>query len=140
MILLKKLEYMLEDMEMLIRFKSATVYDILRTLNAKESFSELAFIKYAAEGDETIPFCRMWEKSVRLYNEPALKAEDQNLILSIGHELGKSDINGQINALQLKKNELKDLISIAETEYRKKGSLYRSVGVLTGAFITILLI
>ena len=62
------------------------------------------------------------------------------ILADIGKNLGTSDIEGQISTLNLQRNELKILISSAETEYEKKSKLYRSLGVLVGAFISVMLI
>ena len=138
---LKAVDYMLEEMELLIRFRAANVYEIIDSLHNDPQLEKLDFIKYAAEhSDENIPFDRLWEKSIAEYNKSSLKAEDTALIESIGKDIGKSDLEGQISIIKLKKNELSALIKSSEKEYTGKAGMYRSIGILGGAFISILLV
>lgn len=138
---LKAVEYMLEEMELLIRFRSADVYEIMDSLQKSPQLENLAFIKYAAEhSSENMPFDRLWEKSIAEYNESFLKKEDTALIESIGKDIGKSDLEGQISIIELKKNELSALIRSSEEEYTGKAGMYRSIGILGGALVSILLV
>lgn len=139
--ILKSVEYMLEEMELLIRFRAANVYEIMDSLQNSPQLDNLDFIKYAAEhSSENMPFDHLWEKSIAEYNESCLKAEDTALIESIGKDIGKSDLEGQISIIKLKKNELSALISCSEKEYTGKAGMYRSIGILGGALVSILLV
>lgn len=138
---LKAMEYMLEEIELLIRFRSADVYEIIDSLQRSPQLKNLKFIKYAVEhlGDN-VPFDCLWEKAIDEYNENFLKAEDIELLKSIGKEIGKSDLEGQISIIELKKNELSALIRRSEEEYTGKAGMYRSIGILGGALVSILLV
>ena len=66
--------------------------------------------------------------------------EDKKLISSIGQQLGKCELDGQLSAIALLKTETENLISEADKIYNEKGKMYRYLGVLTGAFISIIVI
>ena len=65
---------------------------------------------------------------------------DAELLNDVGARLGTSNTESQINTLELQRAELMSAISAAEADYNKKAKLYRSIGVLAGAFISIMLI
>ena len=49
-------------------------------------------------------------------------------------------MDGQLSMLSLQRAELETLILEVEAEVGKKSKLYRSLGVLSGAFISVMLI
>lgn len=138
--LLKKLEYMLEKMEILIRCRSATVYEMIRELSRDKRLEELEFLKYIDVGGENITFHEMWERGVNDFRSACLKSEDIDLLINIGAELGTSDTQGQLESLAMSRASLSLMIKESQEEYAKKASLYRSMGVLAGALVAVLLI
>lgn len=135
--LLKKLELMLEKTELLIRCRSATVYEIAGELCRDKRLEGLDFLQYI-NGDGT--FHEVWEQSVRKHCPDCLKGEDIDLLINVGAELGASDIQGQLESLAMSRSELARITAEVRGEYAKKASLYRSMGVLAGAFAAVLLI
>ena len=69
-----------------------------------------------------------------------MKKSDTELICDIGKKLGTSDLDGQMSVIKLWQAEVTSAISSAESEYASKAKLYRTMGVLIGAFISIMLI
>lgn len=139
LIMLKKLNYMLEEILLLLRYKSATVYEIAETLAGNERFSEFDFLKNI-DRDCDISFQQSWCKAVYGSNLCGMKKSDIELIADIGKKLGTSDLDGQVSTVMLQRSEIEAAISAAEEEYAKKAKLYRSLGALTGAFVAIMLI
>lgn len=139
MIMLKKLNYMLEEILLLLRYKSATVYEIAETLAGDERFSEFEFLRNIKR-DGDISFQQNWCNAVYGSSPCGLKKSDIELIADIGKKLGTSDLDGQISTVMLQRSELESAIVSAEGEYIKKAKLYRSLGALTGAFVAIMLI
>ena len=60
--------------------------------------------------------------------------------MDIGRNLGTSELEGQLGAVRSRQAELESIISAAEDEYRRKARLYRSLGVLAGVFIALILV
>lgn len=139
LILLKKLNYMLEEILLLLRYKSETVYEIAETLAGDERFSEFDFLRNI-DRDCDISFQQSWCDAVYGSSLCGLKKSDIELIADIGKKLGTSDLDGQVSTVMLQRSELEAAISSAEEEYVKKAKLYRSLGALTGAFVAIMLI
>ena len=138
---LKTVNTMIEEISILIRYKASTVFEIMDTLCKDKRFTELNFISSVRDNcTDNIVFSDNWENAVKEFHSQNIKPQDYNLINTIGQNLGSSDIDGQLSTLALEKEELKALIEEAENDYRNKSKLYRSLGVLTGAFITVLLV
>lgn len=138
-IFLKKINCMLEEIFILLKYRSATVYEITETLSRDERFSGLDFlgdIKFSAEKS----FCRSWCEAVEEHRYYCLKNSDRELLMDIGRNLGTSELEGQLGAVRSRQAELESIISAAEDEYRRKARLYRSLGVLAGVFIALILV
>lgn len=136
---LKKINYMIDEIIMMIRFRSPTVYEIAESLAKSERFSGFVFLNsVSSAGDE--PFQQSWCRAVSEDIPHGLTAGDAELLSDIGRKLGTSDSESQINTLRLQQAELLSAISAAETDCIKKAKLYRSMGALAGAFISIMLI
>ncbi|MBP1560490.1 MAG: stage III sporulation protein AB [Oscillospiraceae bacterium] len=138
-IMLKKLNYMLEEIMTLLRFSSATVYEIRDALCLDPRFSDLDFLQ-SISSENGVSFQENWCSAVKSCPLAGLKQGDTALLADIGRKLGTSDLDGQTGTLKLQQAELSSLISAAETEHAKKAKLYRSLGVLSGAFISIMLV
>lgn len=139
MIMLKKLNYMLEEILLLLRYKSATVYEIAETLAGDERFSEFEFLG-KIRPESGISFQQCWCGAVYGSELYGMKKSDIELIADIGKNLGTSDLDGQISAVMLRRSELEAAVASAEEEYSKKAKLYCSLGMLSGAFVSIMLI
>lgn len=138
---LKEIEYMLEELRLMIEFESAEVSEIINRLIKNKRLSELGFLKKISEENHIgLDFGKLWESSVECQQYGFLDAEEMEFIKDIGRKLGKSDISGQLNSIRYEKIELEKMIRSAEEDKRRKSKLYRSLGVLCGAFIVILFI
>lgn len=130
---------MLEELSVQIRFKASTVYELLDAL--ANSVGELEFLslaqKRASCGES---FFAAWEKGLADWRNSDIKEEDRALLLSIGEKLGDSDVDGQLSTIELHKQHLNTLLLSATEERKKKGKLYRSLGVLAGVFVAIMLL
>ena len=62
------------------------------------------------------------------------------IIKNLGRLLGKTDIEGQLNEIKLVNNFLDTQIRTAEDEKNKNEQMYRTLGIVAGMTITILLI
>ncbi|NMB34154.1 MAG: stage III sporulation protein AB [Clostridium sp.] len=84
--------------------------------------------------------CEAWEKAVKgNLGRTSLNNEDEKILLSFGKMLGKSDIEGQIKNIRLTLNQLGMQERKAEELRKKNESMYKSLGILGGLAIIILL-
>ncbi len=132
------INYMLEEISILIRYKALTVYQIIDSLKKNPSFSSLSFISNI-EINLHVPFKVSWEKSIDGMTT-SLTQSDIKLLKSFGASLGTSDIEGQLSTIEVFKGNFSKTEKDAISVYEKKSRLYRSLGVLAGAFISIMLI
>jgi stage III sporulation protein AB len=141
---------MLDEMVMLIRFKGATVREIIDTVVSDSRLSDLTFLSDVAKNYQSgglyetniadKSFADSWENAVSSFRQNGLTASDMKLIENIGKNLGTTDIEGQLASLSLYQNEAETAFATAEAETAKKAKLYTSLGVLAGAFLVVFLI
>ena len=72
--------------------------------------------------------------------ELSLKKDDLNIIKSLGNMLGKTDVQGQLNEINLNMNFLDTQIRVAEEEQHKNEKMYKTLGTIVGLAIIIILI
>ena len=66
--------------------------------------------------------------------------EDKLALSNLGKLLGKTDILGQINQIEMTEDFLEEQIRKAEKEMDKNEKLYRTLGMILGLTIVIILI
>ena len=135
---LNLINYMLEEISILIRYKAMTVYEIVETLKQNQIYNQLSFLNNF-DNNMQIPFITKWEKNIDEM-PTALTASDLKLLKSFGASLGTSDIDGQLSTIEVFKENFSKLEKDSIAIYEKKSKLYRSLGVLVGAFVSIVII
>ncbi len=80
-----------------------------------------------------------WSKAVD-ENKTSMTLEDKEIIKMMGKLLGKTDIKGQVNEISLTENLIKKQIEKAEYEKNKNVKLYKTMGIILGIGICIILI
>ena len=80
-----------------------------------------------------------WNKSIEKSNT-YLNKEDIENIKSFGKMLGKTDKEGQVSHLELTKTFIEIQIEKARKEEEKNSKLYKTLGVLCGLALVIILI
>ena len=92
------------------------------------------------ENQRNISISEAWEAAVRS-NLPytALNSDDQEVLVSFGKMLGQSDVEGQMRNIDLTIEQLRLQQEKAEGARKKSAKLYRSLGLLGGAAVVILL-
>lgn len=79
-----------------------------------------------------------WKEAVRCEND--FTKEDIEIIETIGKLLGKTDLEGQVSEINLGLNLVEKQIEIAENERNKNVKLYKTMGIVCGIGICIILI
>jgi stage III sporulation protein AB len=81
-----------------------------------------------------------WEKAVEEnYAKLSLNKEDKIILLTFGKMLGNSDLEGQLKNIMLMSSQLHLQQLKAEEMKQKNEKMYRSLGVLSGLAIAIIL-
>lgn len=82
-----------------------------------------------------------WEKAVAYtFRRYRLSKADKALILEFGAEFGQSDIDGEINHIDLHLALVEDRLEKARLELMQKGKLYRTLGIFGGLTVSLIII
>ncbi|MCX7710352.1 MAG: stage III sporulation protein SpoIIIAB [Clostridia bacterium] len=141
---LRTLQGLLQMFETEISYMSNIIteafHNISNTSSSKVSVFFSATVKNLM-GNPAMNACEAWEKSV---NEnikmTALNNEDKNILMSFGKMLGNSDLEGQQKNIRLAISQLKLQEQKAEENRKRNESMFKSLGVLGGIAIVIILI
>ncbi|MCD7731199.1 MAG: stage III sporulation protein AB [Oscillospiraceae bacterium] len=139
---LKAVGFMLAEISIMIEYNSSDVYEIAEKLSSDSRFNILGFPRELNNllKEKENDFSFAWNAAVKSCGHGFLTKDDTKFICSLGDNLGKSGVEGQLTNIRLKQKELDILISEAESSFAQKAKLYRSLGVLLGAFVSILLV
>lgn len=69
-----------------------------------------------------------------------ISSEDKTILKNLGKLLGKTDLKGQLNQIELTTSFLENQIKKAEIEREKNEKLYRTLGMIIGLGIVIILV
>lgn len=137
--LCRSIREMLMNSAMIIRCRAVDVYSLSSELRQNGQLSRLTFLNEIPESySQQDDFHEIWKNSVN--SQKNLPDDEKKLLCDFGEILGRSDIDGQlvsINALE----ETAVMLEKKHSEaYSQKGKLYRSVGMLFGVMVGILVI
>lgn len=100
---------------------------------------EYLLVILADNSGDTI--AQLWSKAIDCKKDYTyLNKEDITILKTFGKSLGYLDKEMQKKNIQLTLGYIEEQIKILTQKYEKNGSLYRSLGILTGCLIWILLI
>ena len=80
-----------------------------------------------------------WENALEEVNNN-LSKEDITVLKNLGKLLGETDVEGQINQIEVVNQFLNSQLENANEERRKNEKMYRTLGIVTGLTIAIILI
>lgn len=136
--LCRETEKMLRICEFSVRSCEADVYDIIAKLRAADLRMLVFLNELPSRYDVNEDFHGKWKASVMKCRTFA--AEERELLIEIGTALGSCDTEGQLRELEAYRERVQELYEQRLAEYRSKGRLYRSLGVLAGVTLGIIVI
>lgn len=121
-----------------IRCRAEDVYGIVRRLKA-EKLRYIGFLSgipddYSPESD----FRSDWLDA--LERDRSVPEEEKRLLAELGGTLGRGDISGQLEEVSALLATTGDLALRRREEYANKGRLYRTIGMLTGIMMGIIVV
>ncbi len=130
---------MLLTSSVIIRCRADDVYAIGNELKHDKSLEKLTFLqkipeKYSPEKN----FRELWKDAVN--SQKSLPEDIKRILNDFGSTLGQSDIEGQLVAIGAIAENAEILEKKYSEMYSQKGRLYRSVGMLFGVMVGILII
>ena len=119
-----------------LRASLPLITDLIRNLAGQADFSGLHFLTRAAERAEQFPEC--WQTA--LSEDRTLPPDVRRVLEQTGSILGSMPLEEQISALRVQQTRLAELTAQYSDTERQKGTLYRSLGILSGLFFVIILL
>lgn len=122
-----------------LKFLRPGVRALIRQAAAADEFRELTFLKVCAEKVEAggdFPIC--WKEAVAAFW--IFDREESKIVQSLGGVLGASDLESQLSALEYARELLEARILAVRDYAAKHKKLYRTLGVLSGLGIAVVLL
>lgn len=137
-----RLKELIKFQSALVMFKSKLEFTYEPIKNIFEDISKVIyrekdniFIKVVSSKEDIFT---SWKNAVK--SEKYFTQEDKEIIEMIGKLLGKTDLSGQVNEINLGLNLVDKQIQIADSQMRKNVKLYKTMGIVCGIGICIILI
>ncbi|MCM1506830.1 MAG: stage III sporulation protein AB [Ruminococcus flavefaciens] len=137
--LCRNIHEMLMNVAVIVRCRAEDVYAVSAELKQNKQLCRLTFLqeipdKYSPEED----FREIWTNSVN--SQKNLPEDAKKLLCDFGAVFGQSDIEGQLVSIETLGKNAEILTKKYYELYSEKGKLYRSVGMLFGVMVGILII
>ncbi len=124
-----------------LRYNLTPVERIFEDLAACERYRPFGFLQAARDRMRTKPFPEALRGAL-LQDAPrlALHTGDVELLEGLADSLGASDVSTQLAYLALLETRLQERLEAAKEAQRSKGRMYRTLGVLCGIVVDIIIL
>jgi stage III sporulation protein AB len=139
---LRELQSLLQMLENEISYLSNLLSEAFYRISEGTNSDTAILFKEAARnlGTNGVTADSAWEKSIEEnYAKLSLNKEDRTILLTFGKMLGNSDLEGQLKNIKLISSQLKLQEFKAEEMRHKNEKMYRSLGVLSGLAVAVIL-
>lgn len=136
---LKELKNALNIFKTKIKFTYEPIPDIFKEISNTTKNSISNFFKLVCLNIQKDSASEAWNNAIEEENM-SLSKEDKKLLKNLSKMLGKTDAQGQINQIDLTISFLDNQIIKAEKEREKNEKLYKSLGMITGVGLIIILL
>lgn len=123
-----------------LAFTMAEPAEILREIEQKKTVKDLTFLPVCLSFHQNgMAFPTAWRESLKDPAMDVLTEEERQILSDIGDVLGSTGLQGQLDQLHLLQIRLKNQLDAASQHYATSGKLYRSLGLMGGVLLVILL-
>lgn len=141
---LKELRSALTEIARAISFHFDPLPELISRLS-REQFSEPSSfvnrLSHAIQVSESEPLSRLWQRTAKEFSqENSLPERAENLLQALGENLGKMDYETEIQRLSAGQASLSELIEETENDYKKTEKMTKSLSIILGIFLVILLL
>ena len=136
---LKEMQSALNMLETKIKFTYSPLPDIFEEISEHVNPNISHVFRMASIKMDNMNATDAWEQAIDI-SYTNLNKEDINTIKGLGKLLGKTDVEGQVSEIELVKKFLEIQIDKAENECNKNEKLYKTLGIVSGMGIVIILI
>lgn len=136
---LKEFKNALNMFETKIKFTYEPIPEIFDQISNQMKTNTGKTFKLASCNMEVLTAGEAWNIAVDT-NTLSINEEDRNILKNLSKLLGQTDIEGQISQIKLTSKFLDEQIEKAEKEKLKNEKMYRTLGMVIGLIIVIILI
>ena len=135
---LKEFKNALNMFENKIKFTYEDIPTVFKDISKKINGNVGNIFKNASEKMQNMQAGEAWEYALE-NTYTSLKKADIDIIKGLGRMLGKTDLSGQISEIKLVNNFIDAQIEDAKQEKDKNYKMYKTLGIVVGATIVIIL-
>lgn len=139
---IRRLVRMLNQLETEIAFGYTPLPEALNRIGRQGADPLTGLFREAAKRleEEEGAVTEAWRQAVeQVWGRTAMKNGEKDIVLTLGHTLGATDRDDQTRHLRLAVKQLETLEPDAAEEQRKYEKMWKSLGLLGGALIAVLL-
>lgn len=136
---LKEMKNALNMFSTKIKFTYEPIPQTFKEISQKTKPNISNIFKNVCEKMNTENAGKAWEEALEESNTNMTK-EDIEVLKNLSNLLGKVDIEGQVNEVELVENFLDTQIELAEEEKQKYVKMYKTLGITIGLAVVIILI
>lgn len=139
---LKNILTMLSFAETQLRYLHITVAELMKNLSESAAVSGLEFIgRCSGMLENGVPFSLAWKNSIEEDGElKRLLPETYESLISLGDEIGSTDLEGQLSSCGYYKQIFAAALSEREEKCRRSSKLCPPLGLLLGITVAIMII
>lgn len=135
---LKEFKNALNMFETKIKFTYEPIPEIFEEISKQIKSNTGKIFKLASSNMEVLAAGDAWNMAVDT-NILSINDEDRSILKNLSKLLGQTDVEGQINQIELTSKFLDEQIEKAEKEKLKSEKMYRTLGMVIGLAIVIIL-
>jgi len=136
---LKEFKNALNMFKTKIRYTYAPLPEIFTEIAENVDSNISNVFKKASEKMEICPAGEAWDLALRI-EDLNIDDEDRIALKNLSKMLGKTDLEGQLNQIEMTSDFLDSQIKKAETQKAKSEKMYRTLGMVIGMAIVIILV
>ena len=136
---LKEFKNALNMFKTKIKFTYEPIPEIFEQISKQIQTNTGKIFKLASCNMEVLTAGEAWNMAVET-NILSINEEDKSILKNLSKLLGQTDLEGQISQIELTSNFLDEQIEKAEKEKLKSEKMYRTLGMVIGLAIVIILI
>ena len=123
-----------------MRFTYEPIPEIFKEISKGVNSNIGSVFNIASNNMKLLTAGRAWELAIESTSMLNINDEDKKALQNLSKLLGRTDVQGQLSQIEITESILDEQISKAEIEKRKNEKMYRSLGVIIGLAIVIILI
>lgn len=110
-------------------------------ISASKGYNAASLFLEFSEDLKTLGVDAAWEKSLEKNSQSLFFSQQDTEVLRLfSKELGKTDTENQLKALDFFSSLLDELLYDANSQYKLKASIYKSAGTTIGIFVVLMLL